>query len=404
MLRNRVAIVSLLLALAATCGAAEWQVATNGANANAGTKESPWDIASALEGKHKVQPGDTVWLAPGIYKFPPKNGGQGFIVRLAGTEQAPVHVRAAKGQRVTIDGGLTLQEPSTCLWLWDLEIMVSEPRPDKALPPDPTYANVNRPWGGLNVNAGTGCKFINLVIHDNSQGASWWAGSKDSEMYGCIIYGNGWKGTDRGHGHAIYTQNQDGVKRVTDCIMTSGFGYTLHAYGSARAYVDNYLVERNIAYNAGPFLIGGGRPSHNIQVFSNVLYNVSMQVGYSAKTNEDCLVRGNVILNGDLNVIRFGHPVMENNLVSKTSAQAVTRPYFHPNKYEPSRANLAVYNGEKKEAVEVDLGPWLKPGEKFRLMEPTNFFGAPFLAGVCGTKGIKIPMSSEFGAWVVLKE
>jgi hypothetical protein len=58
---------------------------------------------------------------------------------------------------------------------------------------------------------------------------SWWAESRDSERYGCLIYDNGWKAPDRGHGHAIYTQNNEGIKTIADCIMTGGYGYTLHA-------------------------------------------------------------------------------------------------------------------------------------------------------------------------------
>ena len=167
-------------------------------------------------------PGDTLWIHQGRYKFPLKVGGTGYLVRLAGREGAPIHVRAWEGQRVIIDGGLDLQPPSTDLWIWNLEILVSEPRPPSPVQPDPTYANVNRPWGGLNVSGGKRCKFINLVIHDNSQGVSWWAGSQDSEMHGCILYDNGWAGTDRGHGHAIYTQNKQGIKTISDCIFTEG--------------------------------------------------------------------------------------------------------------------------------------------------------------------------------------
>src|SRR5207253_3191665 len=118
---------------------------------------------------------------------------------------------------------------------------------------------------------------INLVIHDNSQGVSWWSESKDSELYGCILFDNGWAGTDRGHGHAVYTQNKDGTKTIADCIFTGGYGYSLHAYGSSRADVDNYLIVGNIAYNADTFLIGGGKPSHHIRVFENLLYGVPMR-------------------------------------------------------------------------------------------------------------------------------
>ena len=156
------------------------------------------------------------------------------------------------------------------------------------MPPDPSYRNVDRPWGGLNVNTGTGCKFINLVIHDNSQGVSWWSASKDSELYGCLIYDNGWAGTDRGHGHAVYTQNADGTKTIADCVMTGGHGYTLHAYGSPRANVENYFVAGDIAYAANTFLIGGGKPSRHIRVHDNILHGVGMQLGYSAPRNEDC--------------------------------------------------------------------------------------------------------------------
>ena len=85
--------------------------------------------------------------------------------------------------------------------------------------------------GRADVSSGKACKFINLVIHDDTQGVSWWAASQDSEMHGCLIYDNGWAGTDRGHGHAIYTQNNEGLKTISDCIFTGGYGYTLHAYG-----------------------------------------------------------------------------------------------------------------------------------------------------------------------------
>src|SRR5262249_25898504 len=156
---------------------------------------------------HKVTPGDTIWIKAGTYHAPPKVNGNGYEVRLAGTDGAPISIRAVPDGRATIDGGLNVQPPSTYLVIRDLEIMVSEPRPAEPVPPDPTYANVNRPWGGLNVYSGTGCKFINLVIHDNNQGVSWWTASTDSELYGCLIYDNGWTATDRGHGHAIYTQN-----------------------------------------------------------------------------------------------------------------------------------------------------------------------------------------------------
>ena len=344
---------------------AEWHVATNGTPTGPGTRISPWDIESALAGKQAVAPGDTLWLHGGVFKHPFQNTGAGWPVKLVGHPDAPVMVRAVPGERVTIDGGLDVQPPSTSLWLRDLEICVSESRPAHPVPSDPTYRNVNRPWGGLNVSSGEHCKFINLIIHDNSQGVSWWIGSSNSEMYGCILYDNGWVGTDRGHGHAIYTQNRDGVKTIADCIFTGGYGYTLHAYGSSRAFVDHYLVKGNIAYHAHTFLIGGGRPSHAIRVLTNFFYGVPLQLGYNAPTNEACEVRGNVIVNAGLSINRFEKVLQEDNLVLSKAAPRPSgaRIILRPNRYDRNRAHLAVFNWERQPRVLVDVSSWLKPGE-----------------------------------------
>jgi hypothetical protein len=105
----------VVLHLAATVPAAsatEWYVAPNGVRTSKGTKESPWDIESALGGKQKVAPGDTVWLLAGTYKRPFGNLGTGYPVRLTGRKESPIHVRSVPGKRVTIDGGLHIVKPT----------------------------------------------------------------------------------------------------------------------------------------------------------------------------------------------------------------------------------------------------------------------------------------------------
>jgi len=413
-----------VLALAAGAGevaappgkAPEYFVAVDGKPENPGTREAPWDIASALGGKQKVEPGATIWIRGGTYKHPKRDiSGYGYEVRLAGAEGRPIQVRAAPAatwlgyERVTIDGGLTMQPPSAHLWLRDLEIMVSDPRPENPVPPDASKWGeyIKRPWGGLNVYTGTNCKFINLVIHDNCQGVSWWSGNSNSELYGCIIYDNGWQGTNRGHGHAIYTQNEKekGSKTIVDCIMTGGYGWTMHAYGSARASVDNYLMEGNIVYNGGQFLVGSGKPSHNIRVIRNYLYNVNMRIGYNAPENEDCEVRDNVVVNNSINIVKYKQAVKEGNL---ELAKDAPRPkgalvVLRPNKYDERRAHLVIYNWERAPRVSVDTDGFLKDGEQFRLMNPRELYGQPVHEGVCEGGKISVPVQDEFAAFVVLK-
>jgi len=403
--------IVMLAGIGVSADAAEWYAAPGGKPDGQGTKDAPWDLESALSGRQKLAPGDTLWLLGGTYKHPDRKlGSAGFVVRLAGQKDRPIVVRTLPGQRVTVDGGLSVQEPSTWLWIRDLEILVSENFSMSRTVDDPgsSPASYNRPWGGLNVHAGEGCKYVNLLIHDNAQGISWWKGSTESEVYGCIIYDNGWKAPDRGHGHAIYTQNQSGVKTVADCIMTGGYGYTLHAYGSSQAYVDNYRVEGNICYDAGTFLIGGGRPSHNIRAAENYLFNVNMQVGYAAPYNEECEIRDNLIVGGGLQINKYKKVVQEGNLVLDKNDPRPKDPdlriVLRPNRYDPSRANLAVFNWAKKPAVEVLPKSFLKAGDRYRLMNPREFFGKPVASGTFDGQAIRVPVDGEFAAFVVLKE
>jgi hypothetical protein len=384
--------------------AARWYVAPNGASSSPGTQEAPWDIASAFGGEQKVAPGDTIFLCEGTYRRRPK---ELFDIRLAGTEGASILIQGESGGRVRIDGGLSVQSPSAWVWVRDLEIFVSEPRPEKPVSPGSHPEDLNRPWGGLHIFGGRNCKYINLVIHRCNQGISCWKGEIDPEIYGCIIYDNGWLGTDRGHGHCIYTQNDEGVKTISNCIMSCRYDgtYTLHAYGSARAYVNNFLVQENICYDRGPFLIGGGRPSRNIRVLRNYLYGINMRIGYTAEYNENCEVRDNVIAGGGLDVIRYRQVTREGNLVVGQGQQRPggAKSILLPNKFDANRAHLVIYNWDKAGMLDVAVKPFLRDGDFYRLMDPQSLFGPPVAEGKCKGGTIRVPLKDEFGVFVMLK-
>jgi len=394
------------LALAVQVGlAGQWYVGPNGKATNAGTRESPWDIASALDGKQDVSPGNTIYLSEGTYRRRPK---ELFDVRLVGTQDKPIQIRPLPDERVRIDGGLSVQSPSSHVWIRDLEIFVSEPLPKEPVSAGSHPEDLDRPWGGLHMYGGKSCKYINLIIHNCNQGISCWKDEISPEIYGCIIYDNGWQGTDRGHGHCIYAQNDEGIKIISNCIMSCRFDgtYTMHAYGSERAYVNNFLVEDSVFYNNGPFLIGGGRPSQNIRVFRNCLYDVSMRIGYSAPYNEDCEIRDNIIVNGDLDIIRYRNVLQEGNLVIRKGEQhpAGVKAVLLANRFDENRAHLVVYNWDKRQEVEVAAKSFLQDGQAFKLIDPRDFFGTAVLRDTCRGGAICVPVREEFAVYVVVKD
>ncbi|MCR4412060.1 MAG: hypothetical protein NUV77_06490, partial [Thermoguttaceae bacterium] len=173
-----------------------------------------------------------------------------------------------------------------------------------------------------------------------------------------------------------------------------------------RAYVDNYLIQGNVAYDAGPFLVGGGRPSRGIRVLDNYLYHVPMQIGYSAPYNEDCQVRGNVIVGAGLSINKFKQVVNEDNLVLGKEAPWPKRPaqvIVRPNRYDAGRAHVIALNWARQPTVEVLPTALLRPGDRYRLLDPRNVYGQPVAAGTFEGKPIRIAAPGEFAVWVLLK-
>jgi cephalosporin-C deacetylase-like acetyl esterase len=219
-----------------------------------------------------------------------------------------------------------------------------------------------------------------------------------------VIYNNGYQGQDRHHGHSIYTQNKTGTKTITACILsarrdrTDG-SFTMHVYGSGKSALENYIIEDNIAYEVGTFLVGGGAPVRNVKLSHNYLHGINMQLGYGAQ-NDDCELRDNLIAGGKLTINKFKKVVNENNPETVPDQKAI----LIPNKYDPTRANVAVYNGAKADKVALDVSTFLKAGERYRLLNPRDLFGKPVLEGKADGALIPIPMAGEFAAFVLLKE
>lgn len=397
-----------------------WYVAPGGAEANAGTRTAPWDLASAVRNP-RVKAGHAVHLLEGVYKL----GGRQIPIELRGRAGRPIAVRGAPGQHAVVEGGFTFGKEATSahVWLMDMEL--------KGCHSD-----------GVDLYGGSDCKLINLVLHDNRQGIGAWVGALNTEIYGCLIYDNGYppqKAGDRWHGHCIYSQNRSGqgTKVISNCIMsTKGDGqFTVHLYTQG-GFVDNYLVTENICYDGYGFLIGGIKTGRDLRMVRNYLYDIqhvwfgNPWIAEIKASNVNGEMRDNVIVNpywgamvyrfeklaaiGNLVVNKPNQELKASLVVHKPDGARDVRPpmprptgvkaVLLPNKYDPDRAHLAVFNWDKAPKVTTSFAGFLNAGQSFRLMNPKDFYGKPVFAGKASPTGTAaVPMKGEFAAYVVWK-
>jgi hypothetical protein len=293
------------LVLSAFCFASEYHVTPDG--------KAPPDfiihhssfflpLSRALSAASPARPGDTIWLHRGTYAGP-------FTSTLTGQPDKPIIVRQWPGERATIDcpatnaAALTIQGAWT--WYWGFEV---------------TSTSTNRGatrCHGVNV-FGPHTRCINLVVHDAGNGIVFCSPATDAEIYGCLIYNNGWQGPapDRGHGHAIYAQNLQGTKLIRDNILFNQFGWGVHIY-TERGDIQGFDLEGNAAFNNGcltratnhnpNYLVGGFRPADRITLVQNYAWHPpgthspNLDLGYHA-TNGTVVVQSNYFAEGSVAV------------------------------------------------------------------------------------------------------
>lgn len=282
----------LRLVLAAIVGGglwgAEWFVAPDGTALGDGSKERPWSLEAALQPHPRIAPMDTVWVRKGVY-----NGA--FVSRLKGAPGKPVVLRAYPGERVVLDGrGLSPKAVLTIegewAWYWGLEVTNSDPKRTVGTPGS-NHAETR--GGGISM-MGRNTKVINCVVHDAGVGVGMGVSTPDAELYGTLIFNNGWRAPDRTHGHSIYAQNQNGEKWIRDNILFNPYSFNLHIYGSRRAFLNNFVLEGNVGFN-GRWLVGGEGPMKNIVMRENLLYGNSAQLNYWNRPNEGLKLEGNYL-------------------------------------------------------------------------------------------------------------
>ncbi|HVN56630.1 MAG TPA: right-handed parallel beta-helix repeat-containing protein [Anaerolineaceae bacterium] len=398
-------------------------VAPDGTPQGDGSQSKPWDLQTALNQPSAVLPGDTIRLLSGQYTG-------SFTSHLKGAPGHPIIVRQAAGARATLNGPgpiLTIAD-SQWTYFWGFEI--TQPNPIRTRDPKP-----NQETGILihSIAQSNNIKFINLVIHDMpGTGLSWWKTNSDSELYGSLLYYDGSTTLD----HGIYTQNQVGNKKITDNFIFDNASHGIHVFGSKSAFLDNYVITGNTVFDNGTIgfnpanqsvgnlmrniLVGGNSMAHNPVVVSNYTYypangGIAFTLGYNAGSENavvenNYFVKGRVILSGlNQGLILTGNTILNRAIqgltryTSPDNSWLNTDPdqnviFVRPNRYEPGRANLTIYNWSRLSEVTVpaaDLSQIeLKTGDHYELHNVQDFYG-DVIQGVYDGSGIIIPMEGR---------
>jgi hypothetical protein len=409
-------------------GGREFYVGPNGAASNPGTRQAPWDMKSTMDNAHQLRGGDVVWVMNGIYKGC-------FEGRFSGSRERPVVIRAVPGDRAVLDGsdleagnrrgrdGLLVSGPWTVFW--GLEITNSDRSvmtATSAYHGGPDDSN-QRP-AGFSFEGGVNSKLINCFNHDTG-GNGVWSSAPDSEIYGCIIrsVGQQRQGRGQGTGHALYTQNKDGIRRIRENIICYGFrngidAYTTNGYLRGFEIVGNVLFCASAAANEGgkkmDLLIGGPchpGPPESIMIKDNLLWANRMDrtasFGYGSR-GKDIRLIGNTFAGQvkfapweklEITGNQFLGPVDGSvnprdypaNVYGGRPREAVV--HVRPNEYEPGRGHVIVYNWADQDTVRADIRTVVPLGARFVIRNAQNLDQKPVAGGVYDGKPVTLPMA-----------
>jgi hypothetical protein len=428
-----------------TCtGGRSFYAAPQGRSENAGNIDAPIDLATALSEKSPAKPCDTIWLRGGTYRG-------AFKSMLKGGDNMPIVVRQYRGERATLDseGAVepALQVLGSWSWFWGFEVTNSETqRRSKEAGPWPSDLRRGTGVGSRGPNN----KFINLVVHDVARGFEVTAESIGTEIYGSLIYYNGWETPDGlGLGNGIETQNQLGLRRIVDNIIFKQFSHGIIASGkpldnvtlTGNAIFSNGSISRKGVLESRNVLLGAGVVTNKPVVTDNSTYDGQTTLGLDAGC-ADATITGNVF-GGPLIWVKCAGVMKDNVLYDPyvagygygplpaqfpANTYHTSRPTgvvvrLRANEYEPGRGTLTIYNWDKQSEVSVDpSGIGLAVGDRFEVRDAQNYFGPPVAAGTYKGGSISVPMTNlavaapvgtvptppkptlpEFGTFVIVK-
>jgi len=342
-----------------------------------GTIDNPWSLEQVLSIPGLVKAGDLVYLRGGTYSGD-------VICSLNGSTNAQITFRAYPGERPILNGNFSFSG-SYVTW-WGIEFTGAFEDRSAANGTDLTVG-------------GNGNKLVNCIVHDKTNGISGGNTSDNYELYGNIIYHNGY---DSALGHGAYIQHSDTVGRaiVKRNIMFNNFAYGFHIYGNPP--VNNFTLDKNISFHNGSpreipmlnYLVGGyaggdGSIVTNNRGFHQMAEAENMRVGWGIGNQvTNATITGNFLAGATsgLYLTDVITPTVTGNYIYGTLLQnnggvqsdaSETYPdntlgasdawgdtvFVDDNEYDENRAHITIYNKSAADSVTVDVSAVFTAGD-----------------------------------------
>jgi hypothetical protein len=417
-------------------------VAPAGSPGGAGTAQRPWDLATALAGAGgRVHPGDTVWLRGGTYRG-------AFRTDLRGAPGRWIVFREAPGEHATIDG--TLRADGAYLAFWGFEVMQSTPTTYgiQANTDHGRFINlVVHDAGTQGVSFWTpavdaelyGCIVYNNGTHENFDHGTYVHNETGTKLIAENVFFN-----NLARGIQIYASPKNpGLRNIRVEGNVSFDNGTISTAVAAR---------ENLIFNA-PVPTEGMVGIGNMLYFAGA-EGINLRTGkYAPQNNRDIVLQDNYIVGGKIG-LEMDEPWMHATVTGNTiigsrdlvqlggvslpghyewsgniwapngkarswryedqaydwdgwrSASGLgandrvipgppteSKVFIRPNKYEPGRANIVIYNWGRLSTVAVDPTGILHSGDRYEVRNVQALSAAPVVRGVYEGSPIRIPMA-----------
>ena len=444
-----------------------WYVSPSGFSSGDGSQENPWDLGTALGDEAPIRPGDTVWLAGGTYYGPFAKSR-----KLSGTAESPIIYRAKPGERVTITADASvrtvLSNEAAYVWFWGLEVTADDD--PGAIGAGGTAVNQIAAMGCKYINVivhdcdrrngfgiwGIGTELCGCVSYRNGQygyGHGFYCQNRPRDVGGstddlpwmkfidCVAFDNyKWGVHNYGENPVLANMLYDGVvvyanrernfdsggrQRDDNLVMRNSFTYHPEGWPSAQFGYHSQsngrlLMEDNV------FVAGSGSLAFNNweQVISrrNICYTPvggllriqtpDQMFGYEINDNRYYHDQGCYMLMDGI----WRHTLEEWRMATGWDLTSTFTPgkpvdawvFLRPNKYEPGRAHLIVYNWPGNATASIDLGSlWdIQVGQRYRILHLDDIWGQPVVHGMFDGSPIDLAIDGicgpEFACYLVL--